>query len=75
VTTMNPNGDLVLVRTKAGRIHRAVQVGEARFVDERCNLDEAPGTERVITFAELEHADAADVCQRCWPPESPRVPA
>lgn len=63
------SGDMVLVRTKAGRIHRAVQVEDARFVDERCNLDDAPGEEEVITFAELEAADRSDLCERCWPAE------
>ncbi len=67
---MSESGDLVLVRTKAGRIHRAVQVGDTRLVDERCNLDDAPGEEEAITFAELEAADPADLCERCWPPKA-----
>lgn len=69
------SGDVVLLRTKAGRIHRGVQVGDAHFTDERCQLDDAPGKERVITFAELEHADPADVCERCWPRETEQEPA
>lgn len=63
-------GDVILLRTKAGRIHRAVQMTDGvRFVDERCQLDDAPGRERVITWAELEHADPRDVCGWCWPRE------
>lgn len=70
------SGDLILLRTKAGRIHRAVQMLDGvRFVDERCQLDDAPGRERVITWAELETADGKDVCRNCWPVGTDGVPA
>ena len=61
--------DLVIIRTGKGRIHKAFEEDGRRLVDEACNLDDAPGEERVITFAELEHADPADLCRRCWPPK------
>lgn len=59
-------GDLVLVRTKAGRIHKAFEVDGRRLVDEACNLDDAPGEEEPITFSDLERADRSSLCQRCF---------
>jgi hypothetical protein len=62
---------VLFVRTAAGRIHKAVKVDGARFVNEQCNLDDAPGTEEEITFVDLERADPGSLCQHCWPPVKP----
>jgi hypothetical protein len=61
----------VFVRTKAGRIHKAVKARRRRARDEQCNLDDAPGEEVEVTFTDLERADPRDLCQRCWPPVKP----
>lgn len=58
----------MFLRTRAGRIHRGTRTEDGDLqVRESCNLDDAPGTEAEITFAELERADAGDLCRRCWP--------
>lgn len=56
-----------IVRTAAGRYHLAVLVDGRRMVDEACNLDDAPGEEPSVTFAELEAADEGRLCGRCFP--------
>jgi hypothetical protein len=58
---------IVYVRTKAGRIHKADQADGVRRVDERCNLDDAPGREEEITLMDLERAQPRDLCGFCWP--------
>lgn len=57
------------VRTRAGRYHLATTTEEHRFVNEACNLDDAPGEETEVTFAELEAADEGSLCARCFPRE------
>lgn len=64
--------EIAFIRTKAGRVHKAVLVAGVRFVQEACNLDDAPGEETVITFADLESAEPGDLCGRCFPPRPPR---
>jgi hypothetical protein len=61
----------VFVRTKAGRIHKAVRLDGRLLTDEGDNLDDAPGEEVEVTFTDLERADPRDLCQRCWPPVKP----
>jgi hypothetical protein len=63
------SGDLVLLRTAKGRIHRGFELDGRRLTDEACQLDDAPGAETPITFADLEAAAEADLCQRCFPRE------
>lgn len=58
--------DLVLIRTKAGRIHRAFEVDGRRLTDEACNVDDAKGEIAVITFREVEDAAESDLCERCF---------
>jgi hypothetical protein len=63
--------DVVYIRTKAGRIHKAVKLEGRRLTDEACNLDDARGSEPELTFADLEAADPGSLCQRCWPTTKP----
>jgi hypothetical protein len=63
-----PDPSVVFLETKAGRIHKAVRLDGERYTNEACNLDDAVGGERELTFAELERADADALCRRCWPP-------
>jgi hypothetical protein len=63
-----PEPRVVFVETKAGRIHKAVRLDGQRYTNEECNLDDAVGGERELTFAELERADGDALCRRCWPP-------
>lgn len=62
---------VVFVRTRTGRIHKATELDGRRFVDESCNLDDAPGAETEVTFGELEAADPGAFCHHCWPPVKP----
>lgn len=59
--------DVIYVRTKAGRIHKAALVDDRPFTDEACNLDDAPGTEEVLT-AVPEDTEHTALCGRCFPP-------
>lgn len=54
------------VRTKAGRIHKVAIVSDRVLVDEACNLDDAPGTEEVLTRLPVDAAEDA-FCGRCFP--------
>jgi hypothetical protein len=56
--------EFVFVRTNAGRIHKAVKADGERYTNEACNLDDAPGQEVEVTFADLERADPSDLCQQ-----------
>lgn len=56
--------EFVFVRTKAGRIHKAVKAAAERYTNEACNLDDAPGEEVEVTFADLERADPANLCRQ-----------
>jgi hypothetical protein len=56
--------EFVFVRTNAGRIHKAVKAAGERYTNEACNLDDAPGQEVEVTFADLERADPSDLCQQ-----------
>jgi hypothetical protein len=58
--------DVIYVRTKAGRIHKAALVNDRPFTDEACNLDEAPGAEEVLTQIP-EDVEFHRLCQRCFP--------
>jgi hypothetical protein len=62
------SGDLVLLRTAKGRIHRGFELDGRRLTDEACNLDDSEG-ETPITFADLEAAAESDLCGRCFPRE------
>lgn len=57
----------VLLRTKAGRIHRAVMLDGRRLVDERCGLDAAPGQEPIVEAVDIADAPVEAYCRRCFP--------
>ena len=60
------SADAIYVRTKAGRIHKAAVIDDHVLTDEACNLDDAPGTEEVLTRLP-EEADTEAYCDRCFP--------
>lgn len=55
----------IYLRTKAGRVHRGAIVADRVMASEACNLDDAPGTEEVLTS--LENIEATAFCGRCFP--------
>lgn len=59
--------DDVLVRTRAGRIHRAAidETGDL-LTKEGCNLDQSDGYE-VVGFTALEAAEPGQLCERDFP--------
>ena len=52
----------VIVRTKAGRLHRAVMTGGVPLTSESCNLDDSDG-EEVVDATLLDTAEWTDLCQ------------
>lgn len=59
---------IVYLRTKAGQLHRGTPDGDRVLSDERCNLDDAPGAEEVLT-AIPEDAEPEAFCRWCFPRE------
>lgn len=59
----------VYVRTKAGRIHRAVVLNDRGLTAEGCNLDDAPGEEELVDASVVEAADPGVLCRQasCFP--------
>jgi hypothetical protein len=60
------SASLTYVRTASGRIHKVAIVEDRVLVDERCNLDDAPGTEEVLTQLP-EDVDEDAFCGHCFP--------
>ena len=62
-------GELVYLRTKAGQLHKGVIDADRVLTDERCNLDDSPGAEEVMT-ALPEDAEPEAFCAWCFPKEA-----
>lgn len=58
--------EVVYLRTRKGRIHKAAILEDRPLVDEACNLDDAPGTEEILTRIP-EDTEPEAFCGRCFP--------
>lgn len=58
--------EVVYLRTAKGRIHKAAILDDRPLVAEECNLDDAPGTEEVLTRIP-EDAELEAFCGHCFP--------